>query len=521
MWLDPTRLPGLGGYARIATAFQAPTAAQRLRLERGGKMSQDERMRLAGAGSTEADLLASVRDGDMAAFTELVSLNRGPAMMVARSIVDAATADDVVADVFERLWVVLRKGQGPRYSLRPYLLQMVRNRAIDSLRRRNEIPVESIGDGAEPGVEDADSRVVRIAFEALPQRWQTALWLGVVESCSHAEIGRELKVGEGAATQLLHRAREGLRQSYLDAQIGPDEECERLSGLFGSYVRGRSGLRNSRKVAAHLEECESCRAALAKTQQLNSRLGAVLVVGLVGGVGLELLRPPAGAVAVGVGAQLSRGLGKLKSVGSHYGVGLAVAGGTLTVAVALGISGFGGGGEAEANLVAASTPSVASTGPNAPQRPSSPATAPVAQTPQPTLDAQPPRDRMGSPRRQPPAGGVAAPAATPSPTSSPQPTQPPTPVSSPGASVEVPGTPAPWPGLPTSPSPSVEMSPAPTSSPEPSGAPSPSAIGSSGPLTAEPSPSPSGAASDEPEADEDQVLPRCRQSVACAEIRHR
>jgi uncharacterized repeat protein (TIGR01451 family) len=93
------------------------------------------------AGNSDEALLADVRAGDMQAFELIVRRHRGAAMAVARAMVDPVTAEDVVADSFERLLVAIRRGGGPRDVVRPYLLRAVRNRAVDVFRRR-ETPVE-------------------------------------------------------------------------------------------------------------------------------------------------------------------------------------------------------------------------------------------------------------------------------------------------------------------------------------------------------------------------------------------
>lgn len=310
---------------------------------------------------TESELRARVGAGDMAAFAELVGRVEGPAFAVARAIVDAATAEDVVADSLERLLIVLKRGEGPSGALRPYFLQMVRNRAIDHWRRGNEVPTDV---AAMPAVmretaDDADSATVREAFTALPERWQTALWLGVVESRSHAEIGRELDVAEGAASQLLHRAREGLRQSYLDAHLGADGDCEALSGLIGKYVRGRCSRRDARKVQTHLDACTTCRQAVARTSRLNERLGAALAVGILGGVGLMVLRTPASAWAAELGSTPGRFWVANLGVRPARQLMALGAGAVLTVGIVLMVPGNRPAGLAEPRLAASPIPAAA------------------------------------------------------------------------------------------------------------------------------------------------------------------
>ncbi len=272
----------------------------------GGIVGQVGRASLGHERETESDLLFRVRAGDKDAFSELVERNEGPALAVAQGFVDAVTAQDVVSDAVERLWVLLKSGEGPTYCLRPYFLQMVRNRAVDYQRRAKEVPVESIEPGAVDFENEVDADNVRTAFEALPERWQAALWLGVVERRSHSEIGRELDVAEGAASQLLHRAREGLRQSYLNVNVGDGSACPELDGMVGRYLRGRASRRDVHRVHAHLDKCETCRAAVTHTKQLSDRMGAVLAITAVGGIGLALVQRPGVALAAGLGGGPTR-----------------------------------------------------------------------------------------------------------------------------------------------------------------------------------------------------------------------
>jgi len=401
---------------------------------------------------TESDLLLRVRSGDMDAFAELVGRNRGSALVVARSIVDPASAEDVVADSIERLLLILRRGDGPTYSVRPYFLQMVRNRAIDYRRRTVELPLDPTE--TKPVVaeapEGADDTLVRSAFEALPERWQAALWLGVVESRSHAEIGRELDVAEGAASQLLHRAREGLRQSYLDAQLGTEDECTRLSGLLGRYVRGRCSSRDTRTVNAHLTSCECCRSALSRTRQLNARIGSALAVGILGGVGLELLRRPGAAMAAELTPHSTRAITGLQTAGKAYRVVGLVAGLALTAGLVLGIPANAGGGvqpdalmrplPALSSFSPAPTPSPTPTRSATPTPSPTPSATTAKPKPKPTRTVVPtptpsvptPSECVeGCPTEPQPSAETPSPVATETPSPDPTPTEVPTPTQTP------------------------------------------------------------------------------------------
>ena len=400
----------------------------------GEIVSHAGRAHLGHERETESDLLLRVRAGDMDAFTELVERNVGPALAVAKSIVDPATAEDVVADSQERLLRLLKRGEGPTYCVRPYFLKMVRNRAIDYQRRNPEIPTATpmLLPPVPPMPNEPDSDVVRTAFEALPERWQSALWLGDVEGRSNAEIGKELDVAESAASQLLFRAREGLRQSFLDAQVGRDDGCTQLSGLLGKYVRERASRRDELKIDRHLGECPSCRAAVAKTRDLNRRIGSTLAVGVLGGIALEVIRRPGNAMAAELVGGPARAAGSLRqaSKAQHF-VG-AAAGVVITVGLVFGIPASGADTLADAIMSLPPLPTLSAT-----------------PTPMPTPTPSP------------------TPTPTPSPSSTPTSTTRPKSTPTPKPTPSLPPIQTQPPSTPSSPSPSPTLSPTPTPTPIP------------------------------------------------------
>lgn len=296
----------------------------------GGNLSQAAHAEDFTSALTESELLARARSGDMDAFAELAQRHHTPALIVARSIVDHATAEDVVADSFERLLGVLARGDGPTQSLRPYFLQMVRHRAIDSHRRHRDVPLTDSAESTEVDSEPPTDDSIRNAFESLPERWRTALWLSAVDGLSHAEIGRELGLSENAVNQLVHRAKEGLRQAYLTESVSsPPRECRPYSDLLGKYVRGRCGARAERRVKAHVENCARCQSTVADLRQLNTRIGGALAVGVLGGVGLALVRQPAQAMAAEGVMGVAAGAGRSGLLRAAVGVAAA---GSIAVA---------------------------------------------------------------------------------------------------------------------------------------------------------------------------------------------
>ena len=167
----------------------------------------------------DSELIAKLREGDVSALGIIVARHRAGALKIARALVDHSSADDIVSESFERLWTAVRNGTGPSDAVRPYLARVVRTCAIDLYRRRHDLPVDPMA-LPEGCVEDAsesvtDAMLVQTALAELPERWRAVLWMYHVEDIDRHEIARRLGIKPTAVSQLLARARKGLRKSYL------------------------------------------------------------------------------------------------------------------------------------------------------------------------------------------------------------------------------------------------------------------------------------------------------------------
>ena len=170
--------------------------------------------------STDERLVAAVRAGDERAFATIVSRYESQLVGYARQILGGAhhDAEEVVQDAFVRALRALQ-GDDREMVLRPWLHAIVRNRALDQLRRANHTtelephvpvlralhadPASAIGRR-----EDFD-RVVD-ALGELPERQRRALVMHELEDRTHSQIGRVLGVTKGGSKALVHRARRGL-----------------------------------------------------------------------------------------------------------------------------------------------------------------------------------------------------------------------------------------------------------------------------------------------------------------------
>lgn len=277
-------------------------------------------MRTSAVPTADADLIRLAREGDADAYGLLYERHVGAATALARQISrNDADADDLVADAFARVLVAIRNGNGPTDAFRPYLLTAVRRRAYDRTDRaaREELvqePAEDrtfaelVADLAETDHVDRD--LATTAFLTLPERWQAVLWHLEVEGASPAEAGELLGLNANATSVLAHRAREGLRQAFLQAHLqdAPDDGCAFTLERLGAYVRDGLAKRATQKVHDHLEVCARCTGLRGELSDLNTTLRRTVAPAILGpaAAGYFLARRGASAEAATAAAHAGR-----------------------------------------------------------------------------------------------------------------------------------------------------------------------------------------------------------------------
>jgi len=296
------------------------------------------------AGCSDAELIAAVRAGDRAAFAQLYERHERAARRMARQLsASPHDVDDLVAEAFARVFDMLSAGRGPDSAFRAYLLTAVRNGMYERARRDRRLELsEDMGrhDRGEPWVDPAEaelnSALAARAFASLPERWRTVLWYSEVEQESTAEVGSRLGLRPNAVAALAYRAREGLRQAFLQAHVsGCDEEaCREAVARLGSWTRDRISTGDAARVEAHLATCRRCRQVAAELEEVNSGLRGLLAPLLLGGAATgplaALLRDSAGGASTGAASAgaASAGAGAASAAVASGGTA-AVAGGSV------------------------------------------------------------------------------------------------------------------------------------------------------------------------------------------------
>ncbi len=364
----------------------------------------------------DAVLISRAREGDDQAFSALWQRHEGAARRLAGTYArNDADRDDLVSTAFERVLGAMRRGGGPDESFRAYLFVTLRRAAAETAKRREEPPPEGLIDLAveaeEAPLAGEERETVVRAFESLPDRWQTVLWHTAVEGRTPRELAPRLGISPNAAAASAYRAREKLRQAYLQAHLQqqPRPDCEPFAAQLGAYVRSGLSARDHAKVESHLEECEHCRALSAELQEVNSLLlRALLPLMAPAGIKAALAAGAAGAAGAGIaggsGSKVVRWLSGRAGPGPQAGA-LAGAAATVAAAVVAGMALAGAlSGSARRTDLAGSTsatpspssvvsvpspPATAAAEPPAVAAPAASPSPPGSSTPPPTIPARP------------------------------------------------------------------------------------------------------------------------------------
>jgi RNA polymerase sigma-70 factor, ECF subfamily len=178
--------------------------------------------------SPDATLVRGLLRQDVSAFEQLYDRHsRIVYSLVLRILQQAATAEEVVQDVFLQLWRNAASYDSARGPFVPWLLTMARNRALDHLRLKSERqrrredqtdelpPVASAPDYERELDERRRVERVRALMSGFEPQQKRAIELAYFEGLSHSEIAEKLKEPLGTVKSWIRngllRLKEGLR----------------------------------------------------------------------------------------------------------------------------------------------------------------------------------------------------------------------------------------------------------------------------------------------------------------------
>ncbi|MFJ6696971.1 sigma-70 family RNA polymerase sigma factor [Streptomyces sp. NPDC091272] len=409
--------------------------------QRGGGTSRGEQ------GASDADLIERMRSGDNSAYEELFRRHSEPVRRYARTCCrDAHTADDLTAEVFARTLQAVRGGAGPEHAVRAYLLTTVRRVAAgwtktarreqlvddfavfaDQAARTSEARDDDTLDlGADVrAMHEAEQTLAMQAFRSLPERWQAVLWHTTVEEESPSEVAPLFGLTANATAVLASRAREGLKQAYLQAHVSTaltaGGDCAQYADRLGAYARGGLRMRAERGLRKHLAECAKCRVAAGELSDVNAGIPALLPVAVIGWVAAGYSVKAAGIVAGGAAAGAGAAGAGAAGSGGAAGGGLAAEGlgapAKVGIGAALAVA-------VTAGLVFAFVGDEAPAPPKVDAKPPAVKPVPVPVRPTPSPPPPPPSSAAPAPKPPPPAPSK-PPVVRPAPKPTPKPVPPP------------------------------------------------------------------------------------------------
>jgi RNA polymerase sigma-70 factor, ECF subfamily len=184
---------------------------------------------------SDEDLMAVVDRKDPDAFEALYDRHGGAAYSLAYRIVgDAALAEDTTQEAFLSIWRSKARFDRARGSVRSWVLSVVRNRAIDALRRGGiNAPKLDHDDEAALEAREAPERTdveairretsdeLRAALESLPEEQSKVIKLAYFGGFSHSEISEMINQPLGTVKGRMRLGLEKIRAEIAEA-ISPE-----------------------------------------------------------------------------------------------------------------------------------------------------------------------------------------------------------------------------------------------------------------------------------------------------------
>jgi RNA polymerase sigma-70 factor (ECF subfamily) len=172
---------------------------------------------------TDIDLMLLAREGDMAAFHELVRRYRTPLRrFFAAQRVDGSQAEDYAQETFLRLWLA-RERYVPTGKFSTYLFQIARHYWLNQRKKqRPELDLESLDEAMPAGrvtvmqpeavlLQRHRQAHIQRAIQALPQHYRSVFTLSHFDDLSYAEIACRLGIPVGTVKSRMSEAVRRLR----------------------------------------------------------------------------------------------------------------------------------------------------------------------------------------------------------------------------------------------------------------------------------------------------------------------
>jgi RNA polymerase sigma-70 factor, ECF subfamily len=185
------------------------------------------------ADASDASLVMAIARWRQDALAEAYRRHAGAVFALSRRVTaDPALSEEVVQEVFLRLWHAPDRFDPDRGSLRSFLLAQAHGRAVDLLRsegarrRREERDARSAADGGydiDREVWDlALSEHVREVVDGLPEDERRAIELAYFGGHSYRRVAELLDQPEGTVKSRIRSGLRRMREGLIEAGIGVD-----------------------------------------------------------------------------------------------------------------------------------------------------------------------------------------------------------------------------------------------------------------------------------------------------------
>jgi RNA polymerase sigma-70 factor (ECF subfamily) len=200
------------------------------------------------------ELVARVRAGELDAFEAIMRRNNQRLFRAARAILkNDDEAEDVLQEAYVQAFAHLDGFEG-RARLSTWLTRIVVHEAYRRIRKKKEVLMDALDDGAEDGGDPEQivstrelAHVLEGALDNLPEAFRTVFVLRMVERLDVAETSACLEIPEETVKTRLHRARQLIRSELLRQTDGALTEVHRFLGsrcdrvVAGVLARMRDG----------------------------------------------------------------------------------------------------------------------------------------------------------------------------------------------------------------------------------------------------------------------------------------
>ncbi|WP_417231552.1 RNA polymerase sigma factor [Brevundimonas sp.] len=191
---------------------------------------------MAGIADPDEDLVRRVGQGDPAAIQTMVTRKLPRMLALAqRMLGDAVEAEDVAQEAMVRAWRQAPRWTPGKAKFDTWLHRVALNLCYDRLRRRREIPTDTLPERADDSVAPDRGLMavetglrVDAALARLPDRQREAIVLCHYQELTNIEAAALMTVSVDALESLLARGRRALRQALAD--LAPEGVRDRIEG---------------------------------------------------------------------------------------------------------------------------------------------------------------------------------------------------------------------------------------------------------------------------------------------------